>query len=224
LDAALSRHARLPVALLGVIALVVIAISLDPPAGRASVALEVGPGLLEVAILALLYRRLPLSHWVYAGVFLHLLVLCYGGYYTYAMTPLGNWARDAFGLARNHYDRVGHIALGVFPSFAIKEILLRRTPLVRGGWLTFLVLSVVLAFAAFWELLEWWVALLVASDVGVAFLGSQGDVWDAQWDMLLALVGAGAVLPVFGRWHDRSMARVPPLSRPTGYPADTFDT
>lgn len=209
LDAALLRHARLPIVLLVVMLLVVLAISVDPPAGRTSVALEVGPGLLEVAILAALYRRLPLSHWVYAGVFLHLLVLCYGGYYTYALTPLGNWARDAFGLTRNHYDRVGHVALGVFPAFAIKEILLRCTPLARGGWLTFLVLSVVLAFAAFWELLEWWVTLLVASDVGVAFLGSQGDVWDAQWDMLLALVGAGVVLPVFGRLHDRSMARVP---------------
>lgn len=224
LDAALSRHARLPAALLGVLLLVVLAISVDPPAGRASVALEVGPGLVEVAILAVLYGRLPLSHWVYVGVFLHLLVLCYGGYYTYAMTPLGNWARDTFGLARNHYDRVGHVALGVFPAFAIKEILLRRTPLVRGGWLTFLVLSVVLAFAAFWELLEWWVTLLVASDVGTAFLGSQGDVWDAQWDMLLALVGAAVVLPVFGRLHDASMARVPEVSRWAGYRADTFDT
>jgi putative membrane protein len=213
LDDALSRHARLPAALLGVLLVITLAIAVDPPAGRASVALEVGPGLVEVAVLALLYRRLPLSHWVYAGVFLHLLVLCYGGYYTYAMTPLGNWAKEAFVLSRNHYDRVGHLALGVFPAFAIKEILLRRTPLGRGGWLTFLVLSVVLAFAAFWELLEWWVTLLVASEVGVAFLGSQGDVWDAQWDMLLALVGAGVVLPVFGRLHDRSMARVPQVSR-----------
>jgi putative membrane protein len=209
LDAALSRHARLPAALLGVLLLIVVAISVDPPAGRASVALEVGPGLAEVALLAALYRRLPLSHWVYVGVFLHVLVLCYGGYYTYSLTPLGDWAKEAFGFARNHYDRVGHVALGVFPAFAIKEILLRRTPLVRGGWLMFLVLSVVLAFAAFWELLEWWVTLLVASDVGISFLGSQGDIWDAQWDMLLALVGAGVVLPAFGHLHDRSMRRVP---------------
>jgi putative membrane protein len=101
------------------------------------------------------------------------------------------------------------VALGLFPAFTIREILLRRTPLVRGGWLTFLILSVVLAIAAFWELLEWWVTLLVASDVGAAFLGSQGDVWDAQWDMLLALLGAAVVLPLLGGAHDRSMARVP---------------
>jgi putative membrane protein len=92
-------------------------------------------------------------------------------------------------------------------------VLLRKTPLVRGGWLYFLVLSVVLAVAAFWELLEWWVTLLVAGDVGQAFLGSQGDVWDAQWDMLLALVGAAVILPAFSRLHDRSLVRTLSLAR-----------
>lgn len=180
-----------------------------PPAGRTSWLLEVGPGLLGIAILLATYPRFPMSHWVYVSVFLHLMILVYGGYYTYAMTPLGNWARDAFDLGRNHYDRVGHVALGVFPAFVIREILLRLTPLERGGWLFFVTTSVVLAIAAFWELLEWWVALLVASDVGTAFLGTQGDVWDAQWDMFLALVGALVGLPLFGRLHSRSMARVP---------------
>ena len=150
-----------------------------------------------------------MSHLVYGCVFVHLLILIYGGYYTYAATPLGNWAKEAFGLSRNHYDRVGHLALGVFPSFAIREVLLRNTPLRRGGWLYFLILCVVLAIAAFWELLEWWVTLIVAGDVGTAFLGSQGDVWDAQWDMFLALLGAAVVLPLFGRQHDRSMNLVP---------------
>jgi putative membrane protein len=205
----LARHARLPLALLGVALLVVALAAWDPPAGRTSVALEVGPGLLEVAVLAAIYRRLPLSHWVYVGTFFHLLILIYGGYYTYAATPLGDWAKETFHFARNHYDRVGHLALGVFPGFIAREVLLQKTPLVRGGWLTFLVLSVVLAVAAFWELLEWWVAVLVAPDVGVAFLGSQGDPWDAQWDMLLALVGAAIALPLFGTRHDRSMERVP---------------
>jgi putative membrane protein len=173
----------------------------------------VGPGLALVAVLAALYPRLPLSHFAYACVFLHVLVLDYGGIYTYALTPLGNWAKEAFGLSRNHYDRVGHVALGVFPSFLAREILLRRTPLRRGGWLSFIVLSIVLAVAAFWELLEWWTALLVAPDVGEAFLGAQGDVWDAQWDMFLALAGAAVALPLLSRVQDRSMARVP---APTG--------
>jgi len=207
-----SEHARLPLALLGLLAVISIATLLNPPAGRTSWFLEVGPGLALVAALIALYRRLPVSHFVHICVFLHILILIYGGYYTYALTPLGNWAKQAFHLSRNHYDRVGHLALGVFPAFLIREVLLRRTPLVRGGWLYFLVLCVVLAIAAFWELLEWWITLLVASDTGQAFLGSQGDVWDAQWDMLLALVGAAIALPLLGRVHDRSMERVPRVS------------
>ena len=146
---------------------------------------------------------------VYICVFIHMLILIYGGYYTYAKTPLGNWAKEAFDFSRNHYDRVGHIALGVFPAFIIREVLLRNTLLQRGGWLYFIIISIVLAVAAFWELLEWWVALLVASDVGTAFLGSQGDIWDAQWDMFLALLGAMIVLPIFSGLHDRSMVRLP---------------
>jgi len=212
-EASLREHARRPLWWLGALAVICVVTLWAPPAGRTSWLLEVGPGLLGILALIGFYRRMPLSHWVYAGVCFHTLILIYGGYYTYALTPLGNWFRDTFHLARNHYDRVGHLALGVFPCFTIREVLLRATPLQRGGWLYFLVLCVVLAVAAFWELLEWWVTLVAASDVGQAFLGSQGDVWDAQWDMLLALVGAALVLPVFASLHDRSMARVP---RPPG--------
>ncbi len=205
----LRRHARLPLALSFVMLLISAATLWEPPAGRLSWCLEVGPGLAMAAVLAAVYRRLPLSHFVYLCVFLHLQVLVYGGYYTYALTPLGQWAREAFELSRNHYDRVGHVALGVFPGFLAREVLLRCTPLRRGGWLFFLVCSVVLAFAAFWELLEWWSTLVLASDVGQAFLGSQGDIWDAQWDMLLALLGALVALPLLGPAQDRSMAKVP---------------
>jgi putative membrane protein len=144
----------------------------------------------------------------YFCVFLHMFILIYGGYYTYAETPLGNWAKEVFGFSRNHYDRVGHVALGVFPAFIIREVLLRKTPLQRGGWLYFIVISIVLAVAAFWELLEWWVTLLVASDVGAAFLGSQGDIWDAQWDMFLALIGAMVALPLLSRFHDHSITQL----------------
>ncbi len=203
------RHARWRLALLGALAVISLLTLWSPPAGRISWCLEVGPGLIEVAVLAAVYRRLPLSHLVYVAIFLHLQILIYGGYYTYALTPLGNWAKDTFHLARNHYDRVGHVALGVVPSLLSREVLLRCTPLRRGGWLFFLVCSVVLAFAAFWELLEWWTAVLAAPDVGTAFLGSQGDVWDAQWDMLLALLGALVTLPLLGGLQDRSMAKVP---------------
>jgi putative membrane protein len=206
-----KNYDRLPLVLLVAAAVICLATVYAPPAGRTSWLLEVGPGLAGIAVMIGAHRRFPFSHWVHVCVFVHLLILIYGGIYTYALTPLGNWAMHTFDLSRNHYDRVGHLALGVFPAFTIREVLLRKTPLVRDGWLYFLVLCVVLAIAAFWELLEWWVTLVAASDVGQAFLGSQGDIWDAQWDMLLALVGAALVLPLFGRAHDRSMARVPGL-------------
>jgi putative membrane protein len=203
---------RLPVALLGLLVLVSIATLWNPPAGRTSWILEVGPGLAGVAVLVLVYRRFRMSNVVYVCVFLHVLILVYGGFYTYAMTPLGNWARDTFHFERNHYDRVGHLALGVFPALYTREILLRTSPLRRGKWLFFIVCSICLAIGAFWELLEWWTTLVVAGDVGTAFLGSQGDVWDAQWDMLLALVGAMFSLALLGKLHDRSMARVSPTT------------
>jgi putative membrane protein len=201
-------RARLPLALIALL-LPVLAFTLhDPPAGRLNWLLEVGPGLLGIAVLLGTFRRFPMTGLVYVLVFLHVLVLTYGGYYTYANTPLGDWARDAFGLARNHYDRVGHLALGFFPAIIIREVLLRRTPLVRGGWLIFIVVSIALAIGAFYELIEWWSTLILAPEKGVAFLGSQGDPWDAQWDMLLAIVGSAGSLVLLGRLHDRSLRRL----------------
>jgi putative membrane protein len=202
---------RLALGLLAALAVVCVATGWAPPAGRLNWALEVGPGVAGVGVLVATHRRFPMSRLVHVGVFVHVLILVYGGYYTYANTPLGEWAKQTFGFARNHYDRVGHVALGFFPAFVIREVLLRRTPLQRGGWLFFLVVSVALAIGAFWELLEWWTTLVVAGDVGTAFLGSQGDVWDAQWDMFLALVGAAVALVVGSGAHDRALERV--LSR-----------
>lgn len=203
-----SSYQRLPLALLSLLLVICAVTLIDPPAGRFSWFLEVGPGLAGVAVMIATYRRFPFSRLVYVCVFIHMQILIYGGVHTYAETPLGNWAKEAFDLSRNHYDRVGHVALGLFPAFIIREVLLRLTPLQRGGWLYFLVVSVALAIGAFWELLEWWATLVVASDVGEAFLGSQGDVWDAQWDMFLAMIGAMVALSTLGRLHDRSMKAV----------------
>lgn len=199
---------RLPLVLAVTAALLCIATLWSPPAGRVSWLLEVGPGLVGIAALAAVYRRFRMSNLVYVCVFVHLTILIYGGYYTYALTPLGDWARDHFHLSRNHYDRIGHLALGFFPALYAREILLRTSPLTRGKWLAFIVCNICLSFGAFWELIEWWTTLLVASDVGQAFLGSQGDVWDAQWDMFLALVGSVIALVLVSRAHDRSMKRV----------------
>lgn len=200
--------ASFPLALLAALTALCAATLWAPPAGRTSWMLEVGPGLLGVAVLAGVFKRFPMTRIVYVGVLIHTCILIYGGCYTYALTPLGNWARDAFHLSRNHYDRVGHFALGFFPVLTIREVLLRKTPLQRGGWLTFILLSIVLAIGAFWELIEWWTTLLVASDTGTAFLGSQGDVWDAQQDMLYALIGASISLPLLSGLHDRAMVKL----------------
>ncbi len=202
--------ARLPLALLGVLCLVFAATLIAPPAGRLNWVLEVGPGIAGLLVLAAVFPRFPMTWPVYVGTFIHVLILVYGGYYTYALNPLGEWAKETFHLARNHYDRVGHVALGFFPALIIREVLLRQTPLRRGGWLFFLVLCVALAIGAFWELVEWWVALIAGgeSDTAVNFLGSQGDVWDAQWDMLLALIGAAVALVLLGRVQDRALARL----------------
>lgn len=204
--------ARLPLVLTGVLALVFIPTFLFTPEGRLNWALEVGPGIAGMVALAIAFPRFPMSRVVYVGVFVHLLILVYGGFYSYAKAPLGFWAQEAFGLARNHYDRVGHLALGFFPALTIREVLLRVTPLRLGGWLTFLVLSVVLAVGAFWELIEWWAALVLDPAGGDKFLGSQGDIWDAQWDMFLALVGAALSLATLGRLHLRSIEAL--LKRP----------
>ncbi|HEY5450595.1 MAG TPA: DUF2238 domain-containing protein, partial [Polyangia bacterium] len=142
------QDARVPLGLLALVTPVLALTLIFCRAGRLNWLLEVGPALIGYVALAATYRRFRLSNLCYVAVFLHTLVLVYGAYYTYAATPLGNWAKSAFHLSRNHYDRVGHLALGFFPVSIIKEVLLRATPLRRGGWLTFIVLSIVLAIAA----------------------------------------------------------------------------
>ena len=131
--------------LLSIVLLVSLCTAYDPPSGRLNWFLEVGPGLVGIAVLVSLCRHFPMSHLAYWCVFLHMFILIYGGYYTYAETPLGNWVRDSLDLSRNHYDRVGHVALGIFPSFIVREVLLRQTPLQRGGWLYFIIISIEIA-------------------------------------------------------------------------------
>jgi putative membrane protein len=169
--------------------------------------LEIAPILLIAPILVVTATRFPLTPLVYRLLFLHAIVLMVGGHYTYAKVPLGFWAQDALGLARNHYDRLGHFAQGFVPAMLAREVLLRRSPLHRGKWLTFLVVCVCLAVSATYELIEWLAAVLGGSAAD-AFLGTQGDVWDTQWDMFMALVGATTALLVLSRVHDRQLARL----------------
>lgn len=209
------EEARFPLILATVLAPILVGTLVFSPAGRLNWLLEVGPGLVGMAVLAATFRRFPMSRWVYACVFLHVLVLTYGGYHTYALTPLGNWVRDTLDLMRNPYDRLGHFAQGFFPAFIIREVLLRVTPLRKGGWLNFLTGSVALAISAFYELLEWWAALALDPEGGDKFLGTQGDIWDAQWDMFLALCGATLAMAVFGRAHLRGLERLVTRARVT---------
>jgi len=167
--------------------------------------LEVAPVLIGMPLLIVTYRRFPLTPLVYALLAIHAIILMVGGHYTYAEMPLFNWLRDAFELSRNHYDRVGHVAQGFIPAIVAREILLRRSPLQPGKWLFFLVSCVCLAISACYEFVEWWVAI-ASGDEAVAFLATQGDVWDTQWDMFLALCGALAAQLLLARWHDRQLA------------------
>ena len=177
------------------------------PRDRATWLLEVAPILIAGPILIATARRFPLTPLAYRLVFLHALILMLGAHYTYAEVPAGFWIRDLLGFARNPYDRIGHVAQGFVPAIVVREILVRRSPLRSSRWLTFVVLCVCLAISALYEMVEWWAAL-IGGDGAAAFLGTQGDQWDTQWDMFLALLGAAMALLLLSRLHDRQIATV----------------
>ena len=202
----MRRAAREPLVLLAVGG-VALAISAIRPHDYFTWLLEVAPILIGVPVLVATNRRFPLTPLAYRLLLVHALILMVGGHYTYAEVPLGFWVRDALGLARNHYDRLGHFAQGFVPAILAREILLRRSPLRPGKWLFFLVTCVCLAVSACYEFVEWWTAVLTG-DSATAFLGTQGDPWDTQWDMFLALVGAVTAQLTLARAHDRQLERL----------------
>jgi putative membrane protein len=196
---------------LGAIALGVSAIH---PNDRATWWMEVFPNFLGVPVLLTTARRFPLTPLAYRLIFVHALILVLGGHYTYARVPLGFWVQEALGLARNHYDRLGHLAQGFVPALLAREVFVRTVfrsgsggPLRRGGWLFFFVCCFALALSACYEFIEWWAALLGGSAAD-AFLGTQGDPWDTQWDMFLAFCGAASAQLLLGRRQDRELARM----------------
>ncbi|MGA1675909.1 MAG: DUF2238 domain-containing protein [Pseudomonadales bacterium] len=201
MDSRSAIRSELPVLL----ALVLLALgwSFVDPWDRLTWLLEVAPVLIALPILVMTYRSHPLSALAYRLVVLHALILIVGGHYTYARVPAGIWVQDWLDLTRNHYDRLGHLAQGFVPAILAREVLLRATPLKRGRWLQFLVLCVCLAISAVYELIEW-SAALVSAEAAASFLGTQGDNWDTQWDMFLALCGALLALTIAPH-HDRSM-------------------
>ncbi|MDA0239430.1 MAG: DUF2238 domain-containing protein [Proteobacteria bacterium] len=175
------------------------------PADRLTWWLEVAPVVIAVPLLAGLYRRVRFTALFYRLVLIHAVILMVGGHYTYANVPFGFWLQDLLDLSRNHYDRIGHFAQGFIPAIVTRELLVRWSPLKGSKWLPFLVICVCLAFSAFYELIEWWGAAILGQGA-TEFLGTQGDIWDSQWDMFWALIGAGTALVTLSRLHDRGLA------------------
>lgn len=169
--------------------------------------------MIGAAVLAFTYRSFRLTSVLYVLILLHCIVLLVGGHYTYAEVPLFD---GLFGAERNNYDKLGHFFQGFVPALIAREILIRKRVVNRTGWLKFFVISVVLAFSAFYELLEWWVALL-SGEGAEAFLGTQGYIWDTQSDMAMALLGAICALVFLARYHDKQLQKLlaaPPVISP----------
>ena len=186
--------------------LVILAWSGFMPLDRFVWFLEVFPAIIGAMVLLALYPRVKLTMLVYCLIWLHALVLILGGHWTYAEMPLFSWLRDEFGLSRNYYDRVGHVMQGAVPALIAREILLRNRVVNGNGWLFFLVTCLCLAVSALYELVEWWVAV-GSGTAADAFLATQGDVWDTQWDMFMALCGAIASQLLLRGVHERQLGR-----------------
>ena len=187
--------------------LAVLVWSFVQPHDRFTWLLEVFPFLIALPILAGTARRFPLTPLVYTLIAMHATILMVGGHYTYAEVPLGYWMKEAFGFTRNHYDRIGHFAQGFVPALVAREILVRRQVVKRSWWLPFLIVCFTLALSAFYELVEWWTAEATGSAAD-AFLGTQCDPWDTQWDMFIALVGSVTALLTLSRIHDRQLREI----------------
>jgi putative membrane protein len=177
------------------------------PHDRLTWFMEVLPVLIAAPLLIATRASFPLTSLAYVLICIHGLILILGGAYTYARVPPGLWVQDWLGLARNPYDRLGHLAQGFVPAIIARELLLRVFQIGRGKFLFFIVVCICLAISAFYELIEWWSAVLLGQGAQ-DFLGTQGDVWDTQWDMFLALVGAVLALLLLSRVHDRQLRQV----------------
>jgi len=169
--------------------------------------LEVIPALIGFVLIILTYKKFPLTPLLYILILIHMIILMVGGHYTYAEVPLFDWIKDVLDQSRNNYDKVGHFAQGFIPAILAREILLRKK-IVHGAkiWLNYIVVSIVLAFSAFYELVEWWVSLATGEDAE-AFLGTQGYIWDTQSDMMFALIGAIVALILLSHFHDKQLKK-----------------
>ena len=197
------------------VAVVGLAISGLAPADRAAWWLEVLPVVVALPLTGWTHERFPLTWLAYLLITVWAVILVIGAHYTYAHAPLGHWLQDTFHLSRNNYDRIGHFAQGFVPAIVAREILLRDTPLRSGAWLSLIVVALCMALSVVYELVEWWVALLARMQAG-AFLDNQGNLWDAQWNMLWITIGALTSLAVLSGAHDRALAALAAAQTPPG--------
>lgn len=193
--------------ILGTIVLIVLIWSGITPKDRFTWFLEVAPVLIGFALIIPTYYRFRLTELLYVLITIHCVILCIGGRYTYAEVPIGFWVQEIFGFSRNHYDRLGHFAQGFIPAILAREILIRNQVVTNKKWLFLFVTSVCLSFSAVYEFIEWGAAMITGENA-TAFLGTQGDVWDTQWDMFLALIGAITAQLTLANLHDRQLLKL----------------
>jgi len=198
----MTRDKSLTFALLALV--LILALSGIHPYDRTTWLMEIAPVLIALPVMVATYRRFPLTTLLYVLIFIHALVLIFGGIYTYARVPLGFWIENVLSLSRNPYDKIGHFMQGFVPFLVTREILLRGGYLTSRKMTAFLSVCVAMAISAWYELIEWWSALAMGQGAD-EFLGTQGDPWDTQSDMFLAFIGASVALLIMSRLHDRQM-------------------
>ena len=169
--------------------------------------LECAPAIIALPILIFTYKKFPLSNFLYGLIFIHMLILVYGGHYSYANAPLGEWMSEWFGWSRNNYDKIGHFMQGFGPALYAREIMLRTSPLKDGKWVNFNCFSIAMMVSAIYEIIEWLASLSNPEDTE-AFLGTQGYIWDTQTDMFMCMIGSILALVLFRKLHDKSMNKV----------------
>jgi len=181
------------------------------PKDRLTWALEVAPAVIGLGVMAYTYKSFRLTSLLYVLILIHCVILMVGGHYTYAEVPLFEYLKEPLGFTRNNFDKLGHFAQGFIPAMVAREVLVRKSVIPHAGWRDFFILSFCLALSAFYEIIEWWVAL-ASGESAEAFLGTQGYIWDTQSDMWIALIGAVVALLMLSRLHDRQLAEINKLS------------
>ncbi len=169
--------------------------------------LEVIPALLALVILVTTFKKFQFSNFIYGFILFHSIVLMIGGHWTYAQVPFGFWIRDIFDFSRNHYDRFGHLMQGFVPALVARELIIKNDIIPSRKWMNFFIIFTILGFSAFYEFFEWGMSL-ATGESAAAFLGTQGDVWDTQWDMLMCFIGSVLALAFFSKIHDWYLAKI----------------